>query len=449
MRQQSHNNQPEQSNGSKASRVLAVCTAASAALSIPVVADDALNVLPTQIIALADATSFIALAFSIAAIATTVISAATLVLIWMLDKRGQRVHARRITRMVIVTLIISMMMMVSTSGLCWSLVTPLIQLVFVISYQVINDPLLTASRRVANPLTWWRNRQVEYKWRNQRHRKQNHDNTGDTVETTRNSSVADPNVHTATGETIISNADSATDDGRPNRLRTRISACISGDAYIPLNFFNLFWIFVVTSILGLAIEMLFCLIANGVWESRVGLLFGPFSPIYGVGAVIMTVALNRFWDKSTIIIFVVSAIVGATVEWCTSYYMEVAFGVSAWDYSGSIGSIGGRTDLAHAIAWGLLGLMWIRIMLPGVMGIIAAIPLHWRAAVTIVAMVLLLVDASLTIVALDCWSQRIEASVEGTEYVPTDEAEAWVAETFPDDMMEKKFSNMGFIAEKQ
>ncbi|MCG5015023.1 putative ABC transporter permease, partial [Collinsella aerofaciens] len=83
----------------------------------------------------------------------------------------------------------------------------------------------------------------------------------------------------------------------------------TGKGFIALNFFNLFWIFVVCCVLGLMIETVyhFLVVNPGHYQDRAGLLFGPFSLIYGFGAVLMTVALNRFHDKNVVLIFLVSA----------------------------------------------------------------------------------------------------------------------------------------------
>ena len=56
----------------------------------------------------------------------------------------------------------------------------------------------------------------------------------------------------------------------------------------------------VCCVLGLIIEVIFHMawVDPGVYQDRAGLLFGPFSPIYGVGAVLLTIILNRFYRKN-------------------------------------------------------------------------------------------------------------------------------------------------------
>ncbi len=67
----------------------------------------------------------------------------------------------------------------------------------------------------------------------------------------------------------------------------------------------------------------------GVYEERAGFLFGPFSPIYGFGACIITTILNKFTNKNFIIIFIISALLGGFFEYFVSVYLEVCFGIQS------------------------------------------------------------------------------------------------------------------------
>lgn len=212
----------------------------------------------------------------------------------------------------------------------------------------------------------------------------------------------------------------------------------TGKGFIALNFFNLFWIFVVCCVLGLAIETAyhFAVVDPGHYQDRAGLLFGPFSPIYGFGAVLMTVALNRFHDKNVVLIFLVSAVIGGAFEYLTSWFMQFAFGIVAWDYSGTFLSIDGRTNGMFMAMWGVLGVVWIKLLLPWMLKIVNLIPWNWRYAVTTVCAALMIADGGLTLLALDCWYQR-EAG-----RAPDNAIEEFCADHFDNAYMTQRFQSM-------
>ncbi len=213
---------------------------------------------------------------------------------------------------------------------------------------------------------------------------------------------------------------------------------LTGKGYIALNFFNLFWIFVVASMVGLLVEELFhyFVVVPGQWQDRAGLLFGPFSPIYGCGAVLMTVFLNRFHKSNPVVIFFVAAVIGGAFEYFTSLFMQYAFGAVAWNYTGMWLSIGGRTCGLFMAMWGLLGLVWIKLLLPFVLHVVNLIPWNWRYGITTVAAALMLVDAVMSLQALDCWYMRLSHDPVQTPI------QQFYAEHFDDAFMADRFQSM-------
>ncbi len=220
-----------------------------------------------------------------------------------------------------------------------------------------------------------------------------------------------------------------------------------GKGFIELNFFNLFWVFVVCSVLGLVIETVYhmVIVEPGVYQDRAGMLFGPFSPIYGVGAMLMTIALNRFYRSNPLIIFAVSAVIGGVFECLVSWFMQTSFGAVAWDYTGMtilglpdpIATIAqGRTSTPFMLMWGALGLVWIRFCLPRLLTLINKIPWKIRYSFTSFCALLMFVNAVMTFQALDCWFERLSG------IAPTSAIAEFYATNFDDDYMEQRFQSM-------
>jgi uncharacterized membrane protein len=215
----------------------------------------------------------------------------------------------------------------------------------------------------------------------------------------------------------------------------------TGAGYIKLNFFNLFWIFVVCCFLGWGIETVYhmTVVDPGVYQERAGLLYGPLSPIYGVGGTLLTMFLNRFQKKNVLIIFLVSAVVGGAFEYFVSWFMQFSFGITAWDYTGTFLSIDGRTNGQFMAMWGLLGVVWIKAFLPLILKLVNKIPWNWRYAVTTVCAVLMLADALLTLSSLDCWYQREAGTMAEQQLTVIDD---FCNEHYDNEFMQQRFQSM-------
>ncbi len=221
----------------------------------------------------------------------------------------------------------------------------------------------------------------------------------------------------------------------------------TGEGYIKLNYFNLFWVFFVCSVLGLILEEVWHMVVvdPGVYQDRAGMLFGPFSPIYGFGAVLMTMALNRFYKKNPLIIFLVSALIGGAFEVFVGWFMQTSFGVVSWSYShirlfGMPDPIavltGGRTCTPFACMWGLGGLIWIKVLLPRLLKLINMIPWKRRYSATVILTAVMLIDGVMTLQSLDYWYQRVNGTVR---LIPVAQ---FYDKHFDNEYMENRFQSM-------
>lgn len=208
--------------------------------------------------------------------------------------------------------------------------------------------------------------------------------------------------------------------------------------FLKLDYFTLFWLFVAGCVIGLVIETAFRAIQFGGYESRAGLVWGPFSPIYGAGAVILTLFLNRFYHTHNLVIFLIAMVVGSCIEYATSWGMEFFWGAIAWDYSGTFGSIDGRTNFAFGMMWGLLGLVWVRLIMPFLKRVFEHIDSRKVLVriITAAMSVFMAVDITVTVLALDREGQRAQGVPANTW------SQQFFDEHFPDSFMQARFENM-------
>ena len=187
---------------------------------------------------------------------------------------------------------------------------------------------------------------------------------------------------------------------------------------------GLIWYFLIFSILGLIIETLYCYITTGVIESRQGLLYGPFCPIYGCGAVIYIIFLNRYKNSSKAKLFFTGALLGSIVEYILSFGMEAIYSNRFWDYSYTKYHLNGRISFTYTIFWGILAIALIKYIKPMIDLIINKINVRVRRKLEIVIIVFFIVDGLFTVWAVKSYTMRAQEtywrSIENIDIVNRD-----------------------------
>lgn len=205
---------------------------------------------------------------------------------------------------------------------------------------------------------------------------------------------------------------------------------------VSLSYINLFWMFILGSILGVIIEMVWCYAYFGRIESRVGLVLGPFNQIYGFGVILLTLCLYKLQDKSWWIVAIFSAVIGAVYEYLCSYFQEIIYNTMSWDYTGSPLSINGRTSLIFAVFWGLLGLLWIKVLMPVSAKYIAMIPQNISVILTIFMTAFIIIDIIISSMAVQ---RRVERH---NNISPINSVESFFDEYYSDNKLKKIYPNM-------
>ncbi len=172
-----------------------------------------------------------------------------------------------------------------------------------------------------------------------------------------------------------------------------------------VDFHMIIWYFLIFSIVGLVLEMLYGYITMGQWENRQGLVFGPFCPIYGVGAVIFILILTKYQDSCTKL-FVSGASLGTIVEYILSYVLEAIYGNRFWDYSYTKYHLNGRVSLIYSVFWGVLAILLIKFFKPWIDNLIQKIKQNWRKKLEIALYIFFIVNALLTVWAVNGYTQR-------------------------------------------
>ncbi len=144
-----------------------------------------------------------------------------------------------------------------------------------------------------------------------------------------------------------------------------------------------------------------------------GFLIGPYCPIYGAGAVFITVFVGGSIPEyaSYILTFALSFVVCGMLEYFVSWFMEKCFHARWWDYSTKPMNLNGRIWIGNLILFGIGGIVIIKWLNPPYFAVLEGLPLKWMYLLAAVIVIGMLGDCILSTVVL-C---RVKSEIEGVE----------------------------------
>lgn len=121
-------------------------------------------------------------------------------------------------------------------------------------------------------------------------------------------------------------------------------------------------LFYIYSFLGWLAEVILTLVKLKKFINR-GFLIGPLVPLYGVGSTLIYLVLRKY-ENDWLVLFLLSVILCATLEYLISYLMEKIFKNRWWDYSEYKYNINGRICLEFASLFGIGGVLIVYVFNP-------------------------------------------------------------------------------------
>lgn len=172
-----------------------------------------------------------------------------------------------------------------------------------------------------------------------------------------------------------------------------------------IEYSKVFICFMLYSIFGWLYEVFLEVVIYQWGFTNRGVLFGPYCPVYGVGATIFVLALYRYKKESDsnillkiFIIFVGCMLMATVLELITSYILEFITGSWPWQtYKDYDVNFQGRIALSPSLRFGLGGILFLYILQPLFDKLLGRLKRKSINVISVVLLVILLVDLFLTI----------------------------------------------------
>ena len=197
--------------------------------------------------------------------------------------------------------------------------------------------------------------------------------------------------------------------------------------------FRIFWVFVIGSVFGFFMEMIYTFIYTRTIEIRQGLIYGPFIQIYGIGAIAYYLLVSKIEEPKKI--FFIGMLMGGILEYLCSFFQEIFFGTISWDYGHKFMNLNGRTCLLYCIYWGIIAIMFLKVVYPWLLKIENLIYKKSVRIVTVFLILFMTFDITISCMAADRQRQR-QLSIQSKNFI-----DIFLDKYYPDEYLNKIYHN--------
>ncbi len=197
----------------------------------------------------------------------------------------------------------------------------------------------------------------------------------------------------------------------------------------------LFWLFILGSVIGHIFEMIVVLFQKGYFETRQGLLYGPFIPVYGAGIVIYYLILKNIKTENKVKIYLITMVLGGLTEYLFSYIQEKVFGTISWDYSYLRFNLNGRTSLLHCTYWGIGGVLYAKFIYPLIDKLREHSEKDIVQTITAIMVIFIVFDVLIS------WIATYRQTERKNDIPPKNRIDVFLDEHYPDEYIDSIFAN--------
>jgi len=209
------------------------------------------------------------------------------------------------------------------------------------------------------------------------------------------------------------------------------------------SFSKMYIIFVLGSFLGVIYEEIIGFVKHYhiyhefLWETRQGVIYGPFNPLYGAGIVFIILLLGKN-KRHPLKTFTYGALLGGAIEYIISFLMELVLGAKSWDYTNRPLNINGRTTILYMIFWGLAVLILVHIIYPYISKCIEKIPK--KIGDILVKFLVIFMTFNMII----SWTALARQTLRHKGYPPFTFLGEFYDKVYTDEYLKTKYANMQF-----